>query len=83
LYSLESWYFDDTACEDILKSHFKVTNLSGLGLHDLNCGKVAAGSLLKYLYETQKNSLEHILSITPYNISDFMLIDSSTRRNLE
>ena len=83
LYSLESWYFDDTACEDILKSHFKVTNLSGLGLNDLNCGKVAAGSLLKYLYETQKNSLEHILSITPYNISDFMLIDSSTRRNLE
>lgn len=83
LYTLESLYFDDTECESILLKHFNVTNLSGLGLYDLNCGKVAAGSLLKYLYETQKSSLEHILSITPYNISDYMIIDSSTRRNLE
>ena len=83
LYSLESWYFDDKECEKILKEHFNIGELAGLGLNDLNCGKVAAGSLLKYLYETQKSSLEHILSITPYNISDYMIIDSSTRRNLE
>ena len=83
LYSLESWYFDDVECEDILKQHFRVANLSGLGIADQNCGKVAAGSLLKYLYETQKSSLDHILSITPYNIFDYMIIDSSTRRNLE
>ena len=83
LYSLESWYFDDSECESILKNHFKVANLSGIGLIDQNCGKVAAGSLLKYLYETQKSSLGHILSITPYNIADYMIIDSSTRRNLE
>ena len=83
LYSLESWYFDDQECEKILKEHFKVINLTGLGIINQNCGKVAAGSLLKYLYETQKSSLEHILTVTPYNISDFMIIDSSTRRNLE
>lgn len=83
LYSLESWYFDDAECEETLKKHFKVSNLSGIGIIDFNCGKVAAGSLLKYLYETQKSSLEHILSITPYNIADYMIIDSSTRRNLE
>ena len=83
LYSLESWYFDDTDCEEILKNHFKVSNISGLGIIDQNCGKVAAGSLLKYLYETQKSSLDHILTITPYNIADYMIIDSSTRRNLE
>jgi len=83
LYSLESFYFDDKECEEILKKHFSVVNLSGLGITDLNCGKVAAGSLLKYLYDTQKSSLEHILTITPYSISDFMIIDSATRRNLE
>ena len=83
LYTLESFYFDDNECEEILKKHFNVINLSGLGITDQNCGKVAAGSLLKYLYDTQKSSLNHILSITPYNISDFMIIDSSTRRNLE
>ena len=83
LYSLESWYFDDKECEKLLKDHFNIGDLAGLGLNDLNCGKVAAGSLLKYLYETQKSSLEHILTITPYNISDYMIIDSSTRRNLE
>lgn len=83
LYSLESWYFDDLECENLLKKHFKVSNISGLGIIDQNCGKVAAGSLLKYLYETQKSSLDHILSVTPYNIFDYMLIDSSTRRNLE
>ena len=83
LYSLESWYFDDSQCEEILKEHFKVSHLSGLGLVDKNCGKVAAGSLLKYLYDTQKSSLEHILSISPYNIADYMIIDSATRRNLE
>ena len=83
LYTLESFYFDDNECEEILKKHFNVINVSGLGITDQNCGKVAAGSLLKYLYDTQKSSLNHILSITPYNISDFMIIDSSTRRNLE
>ena len=83
LYSLESWYFDDAECEDILLKHFKVGNLSGLGINDMGCGKVAAGSLIKYLYETQKSSLDHILTLTPYNIADYMIIDSSTRRNLE
>lgn len=83
LYSLEAWYFDDEECENLLKNHFNVNNLAGLGINDLNCGKVASGSLLKYLYETQKSSLNHILAITPYSISDYMIIDSSTRRNLE
>ena len=83
LYSLESWYFDDRECEAVIKKHFNVGNLSGLGITDFNCGKVAVGSLLQYLYETQKSSLNHILSITPYSISDYMIIDSSTRRNLE
>lgn len=38
---------------------------------------------MEYLYETQKNSLAHIVTITPYTTGQFMIIDTSTRRNLE
>ena len=83
LYSLENWYFDDSLCENTLKEHFRVNSLEGLGLADLECGIIASGSLLKYLYETQKNSLEQISAIHPYTTGKFMVLDSSTRRNLE
>lgn len=81
--ALESWYFGDEMAENTLKSHFKVKSLEPLGLIDYDCGTIAAGALLKYLYETQKNSLEHISAIHPYSTGKYMIIDSSTRRNLE
>ncbi len=52
-------------------------------LADYNCGVIAAGALLKYLYETQKTTLDHMTAIEPYSTGKFMLLDSSTRRNLE
>ncbi len=83
LYPLESWYFDDELCKRTLLTHFQVSDLSGLGLRDLSCGTIAAGTLLKYLYETQKNSLAHMTRLKPYAIGKYMIIDSSSRRNLE
>ena len=83
VYSLESWYFDAEQCEAVIKSHFKVNALNGLGIDEIEIGEIAVGSLLKYLHETQKNSLSNLNTITPYNISNYMIIDSSTRRNLE
>ena len=64
-------------------THFKVKSLEGLGLADYDCGMIAAGALLKYLYETQKNDLDNISVIHPYSTGKYMIIDSSTRRNLE
>jgi DNA mismatch repair protein MutS len=81
--ALDSWYFGDDLAKETLNGHFKVHTLTALGLSDYDCGTIAAGALLKYLYETQKNSLEHIVEIHPYSIGKFMIIDSSTRRNLE
>ncbi len=81
--ALDAWYFGDETAFGILKDHFKVHSLEGLGLNDFPCGSIAAGSLLKYLYETQKNSLAHMSMIHSYTTGKFMLIDSSTRRNLE
>lgn len=83
LYPLESWYFDDESCVGKLKSHFQVDTLDGFGLKDYSLGTIAAGSLLQYLYETQKNSLSHMRILVPYDISSYMVLDSSSRRNLE
>lgn len=83
IYSLDSWYFDDAVCKDKLLEHFKVKNFAGLGLADYDCGIISAGALLIYLFETQKNSLSNLTHITPYITGKYMLIDSSTRRNLE
>ena len=83
IYSLDSWYFDDAVCKDKLLEHFKVKNFAGLGLADYDCGIISAGALLIYLFETQKNSLSNLTHITPYVTGKYMMIDSSTRRNLE
>ncbi len=81
--ALESWYFGEDTAVTALKEHFKIQNLAGIGLEDFACGSIAAGALLKYLYETQKNSLSHMSAIHPYVTGKFMVLDSSTRRNLE
>ena len=83
VYSLDNWYFDDELCRRALLEHFRVKTLEGLGLKDYDCGVIAAGALFQYLTETQKTSLSHMTTITPYITDCFMLIDSSSRRNLE
>ena len=83
VFSLDSWYFDDALCARNLMEHFHVSSLSGLGLDAFSCGIIAAGALLQYLIETQKTSIANLTALTPYSISKYMVLDSSTRRNLE
>lgn len=83
VYSLEAWYFDDDLCKRALKDHFQVNSLEGLGISDYNCGVIASGAMLQYLTETQKTSLANLTHLTPYVTGRYMIIDSSTRRNLE
>jgi len=80
---LEPWYFDDDLCVRALMEHFGVATLNGIGLKDYTIGVIAAGSIMQYLKETQKNTLSHITKITPYTYDKYMLLDSSTVRNLE
>ena len=63
--------------------HFDILSVDVLGLGERTFSVCASGGLLDYLYETQKNNLEHIGKITLYSTNDFMLLDVSTRRNLE
>lgn len=81
--TLPPHYFDEALCEKTLCRHFSVASLDGLGLKDYSIGVTAAGAVMEYLMETQKISLAHILSLTPYQTGKYMLLDRSTRRNLE
>lgn len=83
IYALDAWYFDDAICQSALKDQFHVSSLDGLGLKDYDCGIIAAGALLRYLLETQKRDLSHITKLSVYSSGKYMLLDSSTRRNLE
>ncbi len=83
VYALDAWYYDDALCERTLKEHFEVNSLEALGLKDCECGMIGAGALMQYLKETQKISLSHMRKLTRYAVGKYMILDSSTRRNLE
>ena len=76
-------YYDEEMCKKLLMKHFKVSSLIGLGIDDFPNGIVAAGALLQYLVDMQKSEISNITHIYPYLTSKYMLLDSSTRRNLE
>ena len=76
-------WFQLRQAREILCRHFKVSHLTGLGLDDHPYAACAAGALMKYLSETQKNDLEHITSLRYEQSGNTMLLDPNTRRNLE
>ena len=78
----QTWFQKKNA-EEALCSHFRLTQLTSLGLEDRKYAACAAGALLKYLHETQKNSLEHIRSLRFAENGRTMMLDQNTRRNLE
>lgn len=66
-----------------IEEQFHVTGIEGLGLKDIPETVIAVGMLLKYLHDTQMSTLQQINHIELYITSDYMIIDTSTRRNLE
>jgi len=69
--------------EEIIKAHFNVINLEGLGIAEKKHSIVSIGAIIRYLNETQKISLNHINNIHLYLNSNYMTLDINTRRNLE
>ncbi len=68
---------------EILKRHFRVSSLSGFGAEDAPYAVSAAGALMRYLDETQKNALSHMRGMRLLNRSSYLVLDATTRRNLE
>ncbi len=75
-------YKPDTAAETLTR-HFGTTSLEGFGLGELKEAVKAAGALLGYIKSTQKSELSHIKKCVPYSTGEYLIIDHSTRRNLE
>jgi len=80
---VDDWIFNGDYCYEILVNHFKTQSLKGFGVENLKTGLVAAGAVMHYLQETQKANLPHIKKVTPFDTSDYMVLDASTKRNLE
>ncbi len=79
----QTWFQFQNASETLCR-HFELNDLSPLGLsEEYRIAACAAGALMRYLSETQKNSLEHITELRIYQGSETMLLDRNTRRNLE
>lgn len=83
LTKIEDWIFNFDYTNELLLNHFKTVTLKGFGIERLQHGIVAAGIVLHYLQETQRVNLSHLNKISVYNPSDYMILDYSTKRNLE
>ncbi|MCH8171149.1 MAG: DNA mismatch repair protein MutS [Bacteroidetes bacterium] len=83
LTKLEDWIFNFEYSKDLILVNFKTVTLKGFGLENFTVGIIASGAVLNYLKETQKAALSHLTKISAYNPSDYMILDQSTRRNLE
>lgn len=83
LTKIDEWIFNFDYTNELLLNHFKTVTLKGFGIERLQYGIVAAGVVLHYLQETQRVNLSHLNKISIYNPSDYMILDYSTKRNLE
>jgi len=75
--------FDWKSAEEILKKHFGVKSLEVFGCKDKLMGISSAGALLSYLYRTQLVDLKHITQIKVEYPKDYLVLDTTTQRNLE
>lgn len=80
---LEPWIFDYTFARESLLKQFYTQSLKGFGIEEYKSGIISSGALLYYINETQQKFLSHIRKVSLYNPYDFMILDSSTKKNLE
>jgi len=78
-----SWEFDLEMAAEKLTRQFQTRDLSAFDCEDKPLAVAAAGCLINYVQETQKTLVPHIRSMRPVSQADAVLIDASSRRNLE
>lgn len=78
-----SWEFDLDGARRALNDQFQTHDLKGFGCDDLELALAAAGCLLQYVKDTQRSRLPHIRAIAHENRAESVILDASTRRNLE
>jgi len=80
---IPEWVYENDYAEDQLCTFFGVSGLQSFGCQDLIAAQQAASAILYYLQQTQKEDLRHIRFLQTYHTQSFMVLDESTRRNLE
>jgi DNA mismatch repair protein MutS len=80
---LEDWLFDLDYASRLLRDQLKATTLEGFGLGDKSLATGAAGAIVHYVRQTQKGALEHINTLTCPETAAYLVLDTSTIRNLE
>lgn len=80
---VDDWVFNKDYAREVLTNHFGTQSLKGFGIDEMNEGIIAAGCIMNYLNETQKNNLPHVKKIYNYDYTDYIILDPSTKRNLE
>ncbi len=80
---LEEWVFDTDYSRRLFTEQFGVASPDHMGCEGLKEGVLAAGAILHYLRETQMGKAGHVRTIIPYKTREFLVLDDSTRRNLE
>jgi len=75
--------FDKAIAADTLLEHFKLLTLGGLGCENKPLATGAAGAILNYLQNTQKSQMDYLNQLSVYSMSDYMILDATTLRNLE
>lgn len=78
-----AWRFEEASARQALLDHFRVGSLAAFGCDARPLAARAAGALLQYLAETQRDNLPQLVSLRTYDTGEFMVLDETTRRNLE
>ena len=77
------WLFDADSGRRQLLQFFKLHDLSGFGIDERPRAIAAAGALLGYVEETQKQRLPHLTAIAMENAGEAIAMNAATRRHLE
>ena len=77
------WLFDHESSVEQLIRQFKTKDLSGFGCQTMHMAINAAGCLIQYAKDTQRNQLPHITSLSKETRSEYIMLDSASRKNLE
>jgi len=83
IYVYKDWLKQLEYSKTLIKRQFQIASVGSFGLTDVGTDVLSVGMLLDFLQETQKNLLEHVSSVKKYTLNQYMLLDYSTRRNLE
>jgi DNA mismatch repair protein MutS len=81
--AVEEWVFTAEYAVPLVRNHFKVHSLDGMGLGGHEAAAVAAGALLHYMRQTKQGGLEHVDGLRFYERSTCLELDAVSVRNLE